>query len=69
MCRCEKGTNSSGSSCLEVFLGKGVLKKCSKFTVEHSCRSVISISNFIEITLGHGCFPVNLLHIFRTRFS
>ena len=24
--------------------------------------------NFIEITLRHGCFPVNLLHIFRTPF-
>ena len=38
----------------EVFLGKGVLKICSKFTGEHLCRSAISIklqSNFIEITL------------------
>ena len=26
-------------------------------------------SNFIEITLRHGCPPVNLLHIFRTPFS
>ena len=25
-------------------------------------------SNFIEITLRHGCSPVNLLHIFRTAF-
>ena len=25
-------------------------------------------SNFIEITLQHGCFPINLLHIFRTTF-
>ena len=24
--------------------------------------------NFIEITFRHGCFPVNLLHIFRTLF-
>ena len=33
------------------------------------CGSVISIklqSNFIEITLRHGCSPVHLLHIFRT---
>ena len=37
----------------EVFLEKGVLKLCSKFTGEHPCRSVISI---------------NLLHIFRTPF-
>ena len=25
-------------------------------------------SNFIEITLWHGCSPVNLMHIFRTPF-
>ena len=55
----------------EVFLRKGVLKKCSKFTGEHPCRSAISIkllSNFIEITLQHGCSPVNLLNIFKTSF-
>ena len=54
------------SSRPEVFLRKSVLKICSKFTGEHPCRSVISIKllcNFIEITLRHGCFPVNLLHI------
>ena len=27
------------------------------------------LCNFIEITLRHACFPVNLLHIFRTPFS
>ena len=55
----------------EVFLGKGVLKIFSKFTGEHPCWSVISIklqSNFIEITVQHGCSPVNLLPIFRTPF-
>ena len=55
-----------------VFLVKGVLKICSKFTGEHPCRSVISIKllcNFIEITLRHGCSPVKLLHIFRTPFT
>ena len=31
------------SSHPEVFLGKGVLKICSKFTEEHLCQSVISI--------------------------
>ena len=43
------------SSRPEVFLGKGILKICSKFTGEQPCRSVISIklqSNFTEITLG-----------------
>ena len=51
----------------EVFTGKG----CIKFTWKHPCQSVISIKllcNFIEITLRHGCSPVNLLHIFRTPF-
>ena len=59
------------SSHSEVFLGKVVLKICSKFTGEHPCQSAVSIklqSNFIEITLRHGCSPVNLLHIFRTPF-
>ena len=60
------------SSRSEVFLVKGVLKICSKFTGEHPCQSVVSIKllrNFIEITLPHGCSPVNLLHIFRTPFT
>ena len=60
-----------GSSHPEVFLGKDVRKICSKFTGEHPCRSVISIklqSKFIEITIRHGCSPVNLLHIFRAAF-
>ena len=55
------------SSRQEVFLRKGVLKICSKFTGEHPCRSVISIKllcNFMEITLRHGCSVVNWLHIF-----
>ena len=55
----------------ELFLRNCVLKICSRFTGEHSCRSVISIKllcNSIEIALRHGCFSVNLLHIFRTPF-
>ena len=42
----------------EMFLRKGVLKICSKFTGEHLSRSVISIKLLN--------FPINLLHIFRT---
>ena len=56
----------------EVFLEKGVLKICSRFTGEHPCRSVISIKllcNFIEIIFRQGCSPVTLLHIFRTSFT
>ena len=52
-------------------LGKSVLKIYSKFTGKHPCRSVISIklqSSFTEITLRHGCSPVNLLDILRTPF-
>ena len=63
----------------EVFLGKGVLKICSKFMGEHLRRSAISISKcnfkialwhvfFTEIALRHGCSPVNLLYIFRNLF-
>ena len=51
-----------------MFLGKVVLKICTKFTGEHSCRSVISIKllcSFIEIKLQHGCTPVNLLRILK----
>ena len=43
----------------------------SKFRGEHPYRSMTSIkiqSNFIEITLQHGCSPVNSLHIFRAPF-
>ena len=50
----------------EVFIGKDVVKICSKFTGEHPCRNAISIklqSDFIEITLRRGCSPKNLLHI------
>ena len=65
------GRMSLRSSCPEVFLRNGILKIGSKFTGEHPCRSAISIklkSNFIEIALWLGDFPVNLLHIFRTPF-
>ena len=54
-----------------MFIEKGVLKICSKFTGEHPCRSEISIKllcNFFEITLRHGYSPVNLLHILRIPF-
>ena len=56
----------------EVFLVKGALKICSKLTGEHPCQSVFSIKllcNFLEITLWHGCSPVNLQDIFRTPFT
>ena len=59
------------SSRKEVFLGKGILKIYSKFTGEDLWRNVISIKllqQLIEITLRHGCSPVNLPYIFKTPF-
>ena len=59
------------SSCPKVFLGKGVLKICSRLTGEHLCQSVIPITifcNFIEIKLRHGFSPESSLHTFRTPF-
>ena len=69
--RQQNNTSNETQKQPEVFLEKGVLKICSKFTGVHPCRSVISIKllcNFIEIALRHGYPPVNLLHIFRTPF-
>ena len=43
-----------------------------QITGEYQSQSVISIklkSNFIEITLWHGCSSVTLLHFFRTLFT
>ena len=54
-----------------MFLEKGVMKKCSKFTGEYPCRSAISLklkNKFIEMAFRYGCSSVNLLHIFRTHF-
>ena len=65
---CSRNYRSNHS---EVFLGKSVLKIGSKFTGEHTCQWVISIKllcNFTEIALWHGCSPLNLQQIFRTRF-
>ena len=40
----------------EVFLGKGVLEICSKFTGEHSCRSAISIKLLSNFIISGSCF-------------
>ena len=65
------------SSRPDVFLGKGFLKICSKFTGEHPCRSAISIKlkfatllfeicNFKVATLLKSHFGMSiLLHILR----
>ena len=56
----------------DVFLGKDVLKICTKFTRRHPCWGAISVkllSKLIEIKLRHRCSLVNLKHIFRIPFS
>ena len=59
----------SKSSPPEVFLGKGVLKICSKF-IKGTPMSKCDFNKVANhtITLRYGCSPVNLLHIFRTTF-
>ena len=60
------------SSLPDVFLGKDVLKICSKFTGKHQCQSALLVQllcNFFEMALPHGCSPVNLQHIFKTTFT
>ena len=47
------------SSHPEVFLGKGVLKICSKFTGEHPCRSAISIKLLCKNTSGRLLLSVS----------
>ena len=49
-----------------MFLGKGILKICSKFTGEHPCRSAISVTftPFLKNTFGWLllCFQNRLQH-------
>ena len=58
---------------------RGVLRKRWSENMQQICRrapmpkcdfnKVALFSNFIEITLRHGCSLANFLHIFRTPFS
>ena len=52
----------------EVFLGKDVLKTCSKFPGEHPCQSAISCKFAVYFPLI-SYLPVNLLHIFSRNTS
>ena len=51
-----------------------LIKKCSQNMQQIYRKTPMpkcdfnKVRNFIEITLRRGCFPVNFLHIFRTRF-
>ena len=48
------------SSPLQVFLGKDILKICIKFTVEHTCRSKISINLQSNFTQDTNCTYIRL---------
>ena len=55
----------------EVFFEKRGLKKCSKFTGEHTCRSVISIKLLcfpLQLYSNHTYSSLNLLYIFKALF-
>ena len=52
----------------EVFYKKRSWKFCKIHRTEAAAQRCSEVFNFIEITIGHGCSPVNLLHIFRTPF-
>ena len=59
------------SSRPEVFLRKGVLKICSKFTGEHPCRTAISIKllcNLFKSYFGM-CVLLHICCIFQNNFS
>ena len=56
------------SSFPEVLLGKVVLKICSRRTLMSKYDFDKVEKQFFAITLRHGCYLVNLLHIFRTSF-
>ena len=63
--------NLSGSNtkrnASEVFLGKDVLKICSKFSGDHPRQSAITMklqSSIIEIPLRHRCFPGYFQNLF-----
>ena len=44
-------TSAIRSSLPEMFLGKVILKICSKSTGEHPCQSVISIELLTQLTI------------------
>ena len=44
------------------------MPKCDFNKVAKQNKPYLMLFNFIEITLRHGCSPVNLLHIFKRPF-
>ena len=47
----------------------GIYKESVYWNVDQVLKNFATQSNFIQITLQHGCSAVNLLHIFRTPFA
>ena len=67
-------TNVNLDASLQKQPPRGVLKKRCSENMQHIYRRTLMPkcdlqSNFIEITLRHGCSPAYLLHIFRTPFT
>ena len=58
--------------CCKIMMILVITAQKKKFSIKDffsKCDQIPSLlGNFIEITLRHGCSPVNLLHIFRTIF-
>ena len=67
----ESHSDKVPGSPVELFLGKGALKICRKFTREYPRRSAICdlLCNFIEITLWHGCMDTWVSCIFSAYFQ
>ena len=56
---------------IQKHLPRGVPKKRCFENMQQTYRRTPmwnTLCNYIEITLRHGCSPVNLLHIFRSSF-
>ena len=54
---------------MQQFYRRTPMPKCDFNKVAMKCDfNKVAFSNFIETALRHGCYPVNLLHIFRTPF-
>ena len=47
------------SSHSEMFLGKGVLRICNKFTGEHPCQNAVSIKSLCNTSRGCFCYEYN----------
>ena len=66
--RWEDYTSPIRSSHPEIFLGKGALKICSKFTGEHPCQSVILLKS-VSATLLKSHFRMGVLLYISYKFS